>query len=332
MATKKIDPLIERLWRYGAFANPAYPDANNLGGPSVKEDPTKAKPPKELAGRTFNDPVVKQALQSYQQSMAIAGDRLAFEHHGRRMIHDGEIGPATRELITIDRCAVPDFAMDAEPAQGSGNWKGCHGVGNFHAVKVLVKRQNMPQATAQQWEEIKRRSTRAYAAVGLLVLWTENASDDWNTELTFVTSSSGWIGLAIVGQGRNCSPQSRIWLRLLASFMSRASLADNTSLTIHELGHNVGLGHSSGGVMNPSIVRNLDNDWLGDPSESILRRLYGGEPVPIPDDGGPKPPPDGPDPPDPPPPTGGKVRADGSVRFTFPGGSQDFILIPKPQV
>jgi hypothetical protein len=330
MPTKKPDPLIEKLWQYGAFANPQYRDANNLGGPSVvNTDPTKQKPPKELAALTFDDKIVKQALASYQGSMAIAGDRLAFEHHGRRMIPDGLIGPASRELIEIQRCAVPDFAMDMEPAQGSGNWRGCHSVGNFHALKVLVKRQNMPSHVQPVWEEVKRRTTRAYAAVGLLVLWTENASDDWNTELTFVTSSSGWIGLAIVGQGRGCSSGDRIWLRLLASFKGREVVVEWTSLVLHEIGHNVGMGHSNGGVMNPSIINGQDNDWIGDPSESLLRRLYGGEPVPIPDDTpGPGPGP-GPSPPSSPRPV---FETRITVPVGCPPGAYDYISVPRPEV
>jgi hypothetical protein len=48
---------------------------------------------------------------------------------------------------------------------------------------------------------------------------------------------------------------------------------------MHELGHNAGLDHSRGGVMNPSIVSGLAPSWAGDPSEPILNRYYGGEPI-----------------------------------------------------
>jgi hypothetical protein len=73
--------------------------------------------------------------------------------------------------------------------------------------------------------------------------------------------------------------------------------------------------------------------WRGDPSEPILKRSFGGEPVAI---GGPKPPPKpDPDPqPDPKPdPTPGRVYFGGSVTAMVDGKSiGEFILTPKPRL
>jgi hypothetical protein len=83
------------------------------------------------------------------------------------------------------------------------------------------------------------------------------------------------------------------------------------TLIKHELGHNSGLGHSRGGVMNPSIINGLPVSWKNDPSESQLRKWYGGEPVP----GGNPLPPDTPQPP-----TGGGDIPRVSLTVTVPEG------------
>ena len=75
--------------------------------------------------------------------------------HGRLPIFDGIYGPAVRAMLETPRCNVPDivppdhavmpgdFAEIVErmkrPAQAtaSGNWSGCHGVGQFHSAAVL---------------------------------------------------------------------------------------------------------------------------------------------------------------------------------------------------
>lgn len=305
---------IRRLWKLGHFFNPAFPLAKIVRQEDID------------AGKvSFRDAEVKAAVQSYQSFMLRDLIRFGYEEHARRVHPDGEVGPATRHLIEMQRCAVPDFAV-VEEAQGTnGNWKGCHNVGDFHCCLVLVNRNNMPSGLVPQWEEVKKRTTRAYADIGLLVKWTEDRSDPWNTELSFVTSSSGWIGLALVQLGLSCSTNEREWLKLLASFMNRAPVQDNTSLVMHELGHNTGLQHTSGGVMNPSIVRNLDNDWIGDPSEPALRKRYGGQKVPIPGDDVP------PDIPVPPGPPTGVVR--GEVKLYIAGmGEREFNLVPKVTV
>ena len=86
------------------------------------------------------------------------------------------------------------------------------------------------------------------------------------------------IGLAIVGRGQSC--RTSIWAKFDPGYQPANVVREWTSLVKHELGHNMGLSHSQGGVMNPSIIAGLPVSWRGDPSEPILSRWFGGKPVP----------------------------------------------------
>lgn len=249
----------------------------------------------------LTDPLVVHAVQSYQSFMAPAIEPLIAKHYPERasasVVVDGQVGPAMQELFAAPRCEYPDHGPILPAAAiGSGSWKSCHGIGDFHSASVKIDRTNLPSFLAPLFDEVLRRVTMAYDAVGLR-FWFDGRSPV-QTELSFVKSSDGWIGLAIVpGNALSCNANP-IWLRLLATYKggnsSEAIITQWTSLVKHELGHNCGLGHSSGGVMNPSIINGLPTSWAGDPSEPLLKSRFGGVPVsgvptpptPVPPSGG----------------------------------------------
>lgn len=292
----------------------------------------RVSPSLPAASIPITHPAIENAVRSYQDFMSECLDPLCITHHGRSAKHDGIMGPATRQLFELPRCGHPDYGKEIHPhdvkaAIGTGSWKGCHGVGDFHAATVFVDDKYMTPSWREDFDEIWNRSAAAYAEIGLR--WTR--TDDRkaaNTVLSFERGNKPYIGIAIVGHNQSCG--SQIWLKLLASYNPANSVAMRTELTMHEEGHNAGLQHTRGGIMNPSIMRGLAPTWKGDPSESILRRLYGGKPVGVPDP---------PDPPQPPP-AAGRVSVNlncllgenggGIVEITLPDGtSQVSDLLPR---
>ena len=297
---------IEQAWRTGNFWNPKYSDCWNVR----YEDLDTLKP---------DDNAAVYALISMSEMDSSRYTEHVLNQHSRLPHFDGVAGPAMEAMISDPRgrCPVPDYAPPpdvsfsfADPdlqlvvermqldavleATGIGNWKGCHNVGNFHAATVGVNTSGLPSFLEPVFLQVLRNVQRAYAATGLLFLFVRNGKDmltganagyNINTEMSFVPSSSGWIGLAIVGQGETCG--SKIWCKYLSTYRGGSDTASIvtqwTTLIKHELGHNCGRGHTNGGVMNPSIINNLPVDWVqSDPSTAWLRSQYGGQPVPIP--------------------------------------------------
>lgn len=298
---------IRFAWEHGHFFNPENPDGLN-----VTQD--------MLPSLRVTDQVVIDALISLSKADATAYTRATLDAHGRVPNFDGELGPAMQRMIESPegRCPVPDyapppgvvFAFDnpwlqqvAEdmqrravlPAYGSGNWRGCHGVGEFHSATVRVDSAKLPSFLRPLFVDVLSRVQKAYANVGLLFRFLDEDKTDLitgeefdsniNIEMSFVSSSDGWIGLAIVGTGETCG--GNIWCRFLNTYKggstTEAIVTQWVTLIKHELGHNTGRSHTNGGVMNPSIVNNLPNEWVdADPSTAWLRKQFGGVPVPIP--------------------------------------------------
>lgn len=311
--TPTQEQAIQRAWNAGHFWSQG---ALKAGGVSSLEDLKKVK---------VTDPVVIAALQSLSQSESVVYSTACEHAHGRLPDFDGEVGPAMSALVKTPRCSVPDvtppagslFAFEDSAVQGvtiqlqkdaiaqatgKGNWAHCHGVGDYHSAVVRVKTSGIPSFLKPVFPEVLKRVQKGYAGIGLLFHFIDESKENlltgevWrgqvNIEFSFVSSSSGWIGLAIVGNGQGCT--SNIWCRYLATYKggnSPESITKQwTSLVSHELGHNCGLDHSRGGVMNPSIVNNLPNPWAdSDPSTRILKSWYGGKPVPL-DEPEPEPP------------------------------------------
>jgi hypothetical protein len=248
--------LLQTLWRYGHFRNPEV-----LRVARIEAD--------DLVKLTLGDPVVIEAVRSYQSMMGLDLERLTIKHHGRSAIHDGRVGPATRELTQVPRCDVADYF---EPgAIGSGSWPmPCQKEG----VKFHVNKAGMPSRIVAAWPEIQRKVVRAYALMGLRMVEVPTAAEA-NIQTFFRNFGGGIIGQAEFNN-RSCSDR-------VTCALSNSYVGHNAGLWKHELGHNMNRQHTRGGTMNPSIQPELDPvnfTWTkDDPSYAGLVQMFGGEPV-----------------------------------------------------
>lgn len=303
------DEIIQLLWKTGHFNNPSFPTG-------VKEA--------DLPTLRLTDKSVKTAINSYQEFFAAELDKFSLEEHGRIAIPDGDVGPATAKLFDMERCEYPDFTT-AE-ATGSGSWPAnCHSeYPGQHAFAVYFTQSSLPSHWKAIFNETWTLVKQAYADVGIAFFEVDSASKA-NTVVTWQRSGT-WIGLAIVPNRPSCG--ERIWAKFdnrYASSYSRQQMIDQIArLKAHEFGHNMGMGHSRGGIMNPSIVGGTFSPtaWRGDPSFPTLKKYFGGEPIntPLP-------------PEEPNPPNTSSLYFRGEFEAMLDGKSLgEFILTPKPKV
>lgn len=319
MNTKEQNEL---LWRYGYPWAPTVKsirdDTEGLDGPLDKDGKERVCPDrfKNLAEM---DEARQKMVELFQSKMWLDYRDEGIAQLGRDPLIDGVVGPVTKEVFKLPRCGCPDFAFPKKEGvykpeeAGIGPWKGCHNVGDAHAAHFQY--QNDPPShmnrDAGDGETIFTKALRKVREVnakkGLLCYFSgpgiieEFHPEDMGSVQSRVswTRGNGWIGLAIVGRdGMPCS--ETIWIQYDNSFTSSYDIAraihGMVLLKLHEQGHNEGLGHTSGGIMNPSLRLSTTADWEGDVAEEWQRRRFGFKPVPIP---GPGP---GPEPPDPEPP------------------------------
>lgn len=253
--------IIRKLWDYGHFRNPAVPTG-------VTESQL---PMLDLASSE-----VQTAITSYR------------DFFGLPMAAGGSLTLDLAESLAADRCGCPDYeeASGEMDATGRGSWPvGCHpSYPNNHAFTIQVDKRNMPGFLHPVFEAAFELCRKAYRDIGIAFIREDNNSRA-NTLATF-ERGRGWIGLAIVPRGPKCG--QRIWAKFDVRYQPRDLLNMWARLLAHEFGHNMGMSHSRGGIMNPSIVGGVftPTAWRGDPSESILRRYFGGQPIPdtTPDD------------------------------------------------
>lgn len=305
---------IRCAYEFGHFWNPDNQNGLNI----TQADLPKLKP---------TDKVVVDALISLSKMDATTFTRASLDHTGKLPEFDGRLTAPMWDVLDgpNGRCPVPDFApplgvvfafedpylqqvvtdMQARQnmAVGSGNWKRCHNVGDAHCATVMIDDRNLPVFLQPLWKQVLTNVQLSYANVGLLfrfmdqnkvdVLTGEDLGLHVNINMSFVSSSDGWIGLAIVGTGETCG--GTIWCRFLNTYKGGQNdqqiITQWTTLLKHELGHNTGRSHTNGGVMNPSIVNGLPLLWTPeDPSYNWLVGQFSGVAVQIP--GQPKPPDD----------------------------------------
>jgi len=241
----------------------------------------------------IGDRAVRLAIESYQDMHSFSAESFVAKHYPRRlsaaMRVDGQLGPAMLELMEQPRCQCKDYDLpkeesyEVEEAQGSGNWRGCHGIGNFHsAIAKFHSNYPVPSFLAPHFDTIWEGVVSSYAEVGLLWTRDDNASRP-NVDVYFVRPDGGWIGLAIVSNRETCS--GKIWAKFDKNYRpgggDTAVLINRwISLMKHEFGHNCGLSHSRGGVMNSYLLGGLPISWKDDVSYPLLKQRFGGEPIP----------------------------------------------------
>lgn len=218
-------------------------------------------PPKGHGTLNTND--VEEAIQRYRDFLQLP---------------DISIG----ELFSLERCGCSDIQADQS---GSGSWpSGCHPeYPDNHSFAVYFDLAGFPShwkaAFNQAWELVQQ----AYADIGMIFFETK----DRRKADTIVTWEAGrnWIGLAIVPRGPKCG-QKGVWtkydIRYGSSFALERLINQLAFLLGHEKGHNMGLSHTSGGIMNPVLINGTfhSNQWRrNDPAFPTLKRWFGGEPI-----------------------------------------------------
>lgn len=292
----------------------------NNDGPNVK--------PADYSKLTLKDSAVRQGIVGLQKMMVTDyAPRFALKMNATPDMEDGSLDPAILEVMALPRCDVPDYAPPpgaeflfedpkvqevaevmqakvAAPAVGQrGNWPRCHNIGDWHCCVVKVDMAKRPSwATDVIMKRVWKNVQDAYDQVGQHIIYVgpdgkdlltgeDRSGEHVDTRASWVGSSSGWIGLAILTLDLDCMQE--IWQQYLGTYKGGTSedqiVTQQSSLWRHEHGHNSGLDHTNGGTMNPSIINGLPTLWLpSDPSRSKLDLHYGGQPY-VPPGGGPVP-------------------------------------------
>lgn len=234
----------------------------------------------DLTGLTINSGIVRDAIASFQSFHSQPLEHVASGIFPKKTSPSvpvtGDLDPATKALLTTARCSCPDYGAAEVAEAGTGNWRGCYGIGPFHSAEVRFLN-DPPEFLAPVFNTVWSRVVDAYAELGLLFSRNDTSSTP-NIDVSFVVPDGSWIGLAIVGSGQGC--QDNIWAKFDKRYKPANIISEWTTLLKHELGHNCGLQHSQGGVMNPYIMPNLPVSWRGDPSYNLLVNRFGGNPVP----------------------------------------------------
>jgi len=294
---KKAAKLLKLLKATGHYDNPFGKDVT----PDVSEEDKVAR-----------------AVASYQSMYASELAPLIAKQYPERSSAevkiDGVIGPALLKLAKRPRCECKDYdpVNDVQAAQGSGNWRGCHGVGDFHHAKVKLLN-SPPNHLEPVFDKVWNNVVQAYGNMGLKLSLTTSTP---NITVEFVRPTGSWIGLAIVGHGKGCG--STIWARFDKNYRPANTEREWATLMLHEFGHNCGLSHSRGGIMNSYLVKGLKPTWKGDPSERLLKQRFGGKPINS-----------TPEPPKPEPPTTPPTPGTELTRFQHAGETLAVSLVKK---
>ena len=235
--------------------------------------------------------VCKNALMSCQ-----AFNHSAMNYHAEDLYQEphrvtGNVGSVTEVYMHSPRCPLPDFvpppgavidvedhqlrkAIESMKAIGAGSWEmPCQKECTF-----VVDETRMPAELRSYWDLVLRDVVNDFRRRGWGLVDGTGAGTTPHIRISFENLDHlgrGVIGLAELPSG---SCNDSLFCKMHPGYRP-GDTDQNRQLLQHELGHNGGLLHTAGGVMNSS----LSDGWVGfvdtDPSTPRLNRFFGGEPV-----------------------------------------------------
>lgn len=336
--------LIE-AFRRGRSWNPEYPNLLNVDEAAVRK----------MDGSESDAKLLVKSLQESDANY----DPLVLAWHKRPPEFDGEIGQATKDLVDLPRCPLPDFApppnarfhyddpgiqaavesMQRAAAFTGSYWRGCDSARpDIHSLVIGIDAKNAPSVFLQNQEKILEARRACAAEIGVAVKFVINPQslEGLQQYQVYKNIPGGVIGMNYFPNSNSCG---RIPNGSMDSSYNPSNWQYHACLGCHESeGHGFGFNHTRGGIMNPSILLTWPLTWKNDPSWNVAKQYYGGVPLT---------PPTPPIPPAHPPVTGslfaetqasGKISIRGSVQFdgkwnyiAEPAGDR-YRLVPKAEV
>lgn len=241
----------------------------------------------------------RQLVESLQRSDANY-NVLVQAFHQRDPNYDGIIGPATKLLVDIPRCPLPDFppppgasfhyddpnlqaAVESQQRAAAfvgSFWRGCDPQRpDIHSLVIGIDARKAPSVFLQNQEKILSARVAAAAEIGVAVRFIINPRflEGLQQYQVYYNMPGDVIGTNYFPQANSCG---QIPNGSMDSSYNPSDWRLHACLGCHESeGHGFGFNHTNGGTMNPSILLTWPLTWKGDPSWNVAKRYYGGEPL-----------------------------------------------------